>query len=125
LEIFKKKYRKYMGEFFIICALMYMAIIGAMLFLVIPAIVVSLSWSLGVYLMVDKGLNPMEALTDSNKRTDGSKWIMFFSTLILIIPLPILAFIPVIGHILALIYLIILVPVSLGSSAYIYSVLGK
>ncbi len=125
LEIFKAKYRKYMGEFFIINGLSFMAIFTAMLFLIIPAYVISLSWSLGVYLMIDKGLNPIEALTESNKRTIGKKWTMFFSYLILIIPIIILGLIPFIGHYLAIIYAIILIPVYLGAKAYIYSILGK
>ena len=128
VEIFNSKYRKYMGEFFLIVGLNAMVIFAALIFLIIPAIVIGLSWSLGILLMIEKGLNPIEALMTSNKITYGHKWKMFFAYLVL--PLPLLLF----GYLMVLhlpvaiylyfIYLIILIPVYLGCKAYIYGVLS-
>ena len=128
VEIFNSKYRKYMGEFFLIVGLNAMVIFAALIFLIIPAIVIGLSWSLGILLMIEKGLNPIEALMTSNKITYGHKWKMFFAYLVL--PLPPLLF----GYLMVLhlpvaiylysIYLIILIPVYLGCKAYIYGVLS-
>lgn len=78
LGIFDSKYRRCMGEFFITSILMVMGIYLAMLFLFIPGIVLSLSWSLAYYYLLEKGKNPIEALRASNTATYGNKWTMFF-----------------------------------------------
>ena len=80
--IFDSKYRKYMGEFFILVGLMYMAIWSASLFLIIPGIVISLAWSQAIYLLFDKHINPIEALKESNEKTYGHKWTLFFVGLV-------------------------------------------
>ena len=80
--IFDSKYRKYMGEYFILMGLMYMAIWTASIFLIIPGIVISLAWSQGLYLLFDKKLNPIDALKESNEKTYGHKWTLFFVGLV-------------------------------------------
>ncbi|MDR0756794.1 MAG: hypothetical protein LBF85_03000 [Tannerella sp.] len=80
LTIFDKKYYRYMGEYFLTFGLMAIGIIGAALFLYIPAIVVSLAWSLAILLLLDKGLNAAEAIRMSNKLTYGNKWTILFVT---------------------------------------------
>ena len=82
LGIFDSKYRRYMGEFFITTGLMVFPILIACLFLYIPGIVLSLSWSLAYYFLIEKGKNPMQAIKASNDATYGSKWIMFFIMLV-------------------------------------------
>ena len=54
----------------------------ATLFLVVPGIVLSLSWTLSFYFLLDKGKNPIEAIKASNDATYGSKWTMFFVILV-------------------------------------------
>lgn len=78
LSIFDSQYRRYMGEFLITWGLMLIPIYIATLFLVVPGIVLSLSWSLSFYFLLDKGKNPMQAIKASNDATYGSKWSMFF-----------------------------------------------
>lgn len=78
LSIFDSKYRRYMGEFLITWGLMLIPIYIATLFLIVPGIVLSLSWSLSFYFLLDKGKNPMQAIKASNDATYGSKWSMFF-----------------------------------------------
>lgn len=80
--IFDSKYRRYMGEFFITMGLMIFPILIATLFLYVPGIVLSLSWSLAYYFLIEKGKNPMQAIKASNDATYGSKWIMFFIMLV-------------------------------------------
>lgn len=75
--IFKSVYRKYMGRFFIFSALMSMGIIAAALFLILPAIVLSYSWCIAIYLLFDKNLNAVEALSKSNEYTYGYKMKIF------------------------------------------------
>lgn len=82
LSIFDSKYRRYMGEFLLTWGLMLIPIYIATLFLVVPGIVLSLSWTLSFYFLFDKGKNPLEAIKASNDATYGSKWTMFFVILV-------------------------------------------
>ena len=91
--IFKDKYRKYMGEFFVLMGLMYMAIWTASIFLIIPGIVISLAWSQALYLLFDKHLTPMDAMKESNEKTYGHKWTIFFTGLVFAIAFGIFAMI--------------------------------
>ena len=75
-EIFDPKYRKYMGEFFLVVGLSCIGIFTGLMFGIIPGIVISLAWSLAILLVVDKGKNPTKALVLSNDCTYGYKWKM-------------------------------------------------
>ncbi len=77
LFIFDGKYRQYMGEYFTLIGLMLMSLIPAFLFMIVPGIIISIGWSLAIYLMLDKGIAPGEALVRSNKATYGYKWTIF------------------------------------------------
>src|SRR5437899_733452 len=68
-EIFDGKYRRYMGEFFLLMGIKQMGTFMGFLFFVFPGIVISISWSQSIYLLIDKKLNPMEALKVSNDMT--------------------------------------------------------
>lgn len=82
MGIFDAKYRRYMGEYFMTMGLMIFPIFIAFLFLIIPGIVLSLSWSLAYYFLIDKNKNPVQAIKASNDATYGSKWTMFFVMLV-------------------------------------------
>jgi len=88
-EVFNPRYRKYMGEFFLVFGLMSIGITVGFIFFIIPGIVIGLAWSLAILLVVDKGKNPTEALTMSNDRTYGHKWkifgVYFFASLLFFI----------------------------------------
>ena len=84
-EIFNEKYRQYMGEFFVLTGLKSQGLMPAYLFLIIPGIILNLSWSQSIFLLIDRGINPAEALTLSNKLTYGYKAKIFFAKLILAI----------------------------------------
>ncbi|MEG1685668.1 MAG: hypothetical protein RR319_06980 [Bacteroides sp.] len=75
--IFDAKYRQYMGEYFTLLGMMFMALIPAFFFLIIPGYTILISWSLALYIMIDKGIAPGEALVKSNKATYGYKWTIF------------------------------------------------
>ncbi len=81
--IFDARYRKYMGEFFLLLGFVSIAVVPLILFGFFPAIVISLAWSLAVFLLLDKGVSPGEALIQSNKLTYGYKWTLFFISLVL------------------------------------------
>lgn len=79
LFIFEAKYRRNMGEFFILMSLMSGAIFTGFLFGIIPGIVISVAWSFATVLFVDKELNALEALRESNHITYGNKWRIFLA----------------------------------------------
>lgn len=83
LFIFDGKYRKFMGEYFTLIGLMYLAIIPALFFMLIPGIIISIGWSLAIYILLDKGVAPGEAMIQSNKATYGYKWTIFGVSFIL------------------------------------------
>lgn len=82
LGIFDSKYRRYMGEYLLTVILMVLGIYAAMIFLIVPGIVLAISWSLSVYFLIEKGKNPMQALKASNDATYGSKWAIFGVSLV-------------------------------------------
>jgi len=129
LSIFDKKYFSFMGEYFLLQGLMFSAVLMGMIFFIIPGYVIAIAWSLAVYLLIDKKMNPMEALSASNKMTMGYKWTIFLSFLILIIAFYILVFIfkliPILGTILIILSIIVLMAVVMGFYAYIYKTLSE
>ena len=122
--IFDSKYRKYMGEYFTLIGLMAMAVIPALFFMIVPAIVISLGWSLAIYILLDKGVAPGEAMVQSNKATYGYKWTIFGVQFILGLAYSILScifgLIPLLGILLVLCLIIAYVIISMGCSAVIY-----
>ena len=82
LGIFDSKYRRYMGEFFITMGLMVFPIFISVLFMIVPGIVLSIAWTLSYYFLIEKGKNPIQAIKASNDATYGSKWTMFFVSLV-------------------------------------------
>ena len=85
LGIFDSKYRRYMGEYLITAGLMVIPIYIAFVFMIVPGIVLSLSWALSFYFLLGKGKNPMQAIKASNDATYGSKWTMFFVLLAFVV----------------------------------------
>lgn len=85
LSIFDGKYRKYMGEFFACVGLMFVSIIPALCFMIVPGIIIAIGWMFAVLLLLDKELNPAEAMTMSTKYTYGYKWTIFLSQLVITI----------------------------------------
>lgn len=84
-SIFDAKYRSNMGNFFILIVLMTIGLIFGFYFLIVPGLVLTYAWSFAYLLLVDKGLNPMQALHESNEKTNGYKWILFFANILLAI----------------------------------------
>ena len=131
LFIFDKKYRQYMGEFFNLIGLMMLSLIPAFLFMIVPGIIISIGWSLAIYIMLDKEISPSDALIMSNKATYGYKWIIFGVSVVLgvcffVVNL-ILGLIPLgfLSAILSLLLTCVYQVVNLGCEAVIYRDLTK
>ena len=82
-EIFDPRYRKYMGEYFLTAGLLFLGVFGGFLFLIIPGFIISIAWSFALVLVIDKEVNPTEALSMSNKITYGNKGRIFLISIIL------------------------------------------
>lgn len=133
LFIFDGKYRRNMGEFFILTALMSGAISVGMAFGFIPGLVISIAWTFAAVLFVDKDMNALEALRESNNLTYGNKWRIFGAEFLLVLALMIASIIinaifgigdvralEIIGTIIVVLLLISAVPAILGVEASIY-----
>ncbi|MBQ7530522.1 MAG: hypothetical protein IJT12_02295 [Paludibacteraceae bacterium] len=133
LFIFDGKYRKNMGEFFILMALMGGAILIGFFFGIIPGLVLSIAWSFAAVLFVDKDMNALEALRESNRLTYGNKWRIFGATILVGIALGIItgiisalfnighvSWLMTIGTIINMIIDLCAAPAMLGIEASIY-----
>ena len=136
LFIFDGKYRRNMGEFFILMALMYGAVSVGFMFGIIPGIVIGYAWYIAIILFVDKDRNALEALRESNQLTYGNKMRIFCIELVLglaiVIACGIITGIFSIGHVgwlegigmfLTVVLVIFVVPAMLGVQAVIYKAL--
>jgi hypothetical protein len=123
-EIFDPKYRKYMGEFFLTYGLLMTGIIVGYIFLIIPGIVIAIAWSLSLLLLIDKGKNPIEAITLSNSCTYGNKWRMLgvyiLPAIAMWILMVIFALIPKVGSLLTFLLMLVWMFVVIGLQASIY-----
>lgn len=131
--IFDDKYRKNMGEFFILMSLMIGAISVGFMFGIIPGIVISYAWYIAIVLFVDKDMNALEALRESNRLTYGNKWRIFAAECLLAVCLGVavgiisglfgigeIKWLETIGVIINVILIIFAVPAMLGVEASIY-----
>ena len=142
-ELFSCKYRKLMGPILLLFGMSFLAIVFGLLWFVVPGIVVALAWGQASYLIVDKNLDPMEALKASYKITYGKKWTIFLSAFILTILFTLIGFIidqlymtmvmnGMYSNGVTLIYLIINLSVQIlqmmvwfGFGGYVYNQLSK
>ena len=120
-----------MGNFFLLMAMMTLGFYIGLMFLIIPAIVLSYAWSMALLLLVDKGITPMQALHESNKLTYGHKLNIFLIQLIIAIAFLVLWFIgslginsgPITILLSSLIVIMLYYPIQLGVMAMIYKTL--
>ncbi|HPW66550.1 MAG TPA: hypothetical protein PLS84_05640, partial [Salinivirgaceae bacterium] len=126
LEIFNGKYRKFMGEFFLVIGLRSIAIFPAYLFMFFPGMVLSFAYSFAALFVVDKGITPGDALSVSNRCTHGYKWKMFFTYLLLYIALGVVgAILALISPFLTIIVILVFMPIVLGAQAFFYGKLTE
>jgi uncharacterized membrane protein len=131
-EIFRADYRKQMGEFFLVQAFLSVGITIGFAFLVIPGIVIAISWSLAPLLVIDRSMNPTQALQESNNLTSGKKWTMFFglfltyvgSLAVVVLVSRIFGMIHmVIGGLFMLAGMVVVVSIVMGAQSVIYGTL--
>ena len=132
LFIFESKYRRHMGEFFILYTLYSGGMAAGFLFGIIPGIVISLAWSLAFVLFVDRDLSSLDSLRESNRLTYGNKWRIFWITILFsvllcavigilaLLLIPDAAWLRVIAGLLIAAVCVLACPLALGLDAAIY-----
>lgn len=81
--IFDARFRKYMGEYFALWGTMLLTFLISIPFALIPSIILNYGWSFAPLLLIDKEVNPSEALTLSTKYTYGYKLKMWLSEIVI------------------------------------------
>ena len=77
VSIFDKENFKFFGNMFLLLGFQTVGITAATAFMFVPGIILSLAWGFAMYLLVDKGVSPLKALTASYDITLGEKWRIF------------------------------------------------
>ncbi len=99
---------------FIAASLLYLFIIMAgLILLIVPGVILGLKFSLYPYLMIEKGLGPIESLKASAIATDGAKMDLFLFGLMLML-------INLAGFLFFVIGLFATIPTSMVAYAYVY-----
>ena len=134
-EIFAAKYRKNMGNFFLLCVFYFMAVVIGILFGVIPGIVLGYAWFIAFLLLVDKEMEPLQALAESNQRTYGKKMTIFLAFLVLGVVYAIALWLvgsilyyivtPLIESFISLALTLLYFPIQIGCQAVVYRELTK
>ena len=84
-SIFESKYRKYMGEIFLLISFIVIGTSIGYVFLIIPGLVISMAWSQAIYILIDKELTPLQAIKVSNDITYGEKLTIFIAYIVLLL----------------------------------------
>lgn len=70
------------APFLLASILLFIIVMGGLILLIVPGIIFSIMFGFASYLVVDRGLNPTEALRESRRITSGHKWMLFRLTLL-------------------------------------------
>ena len=111
MSIFDKEHFKFFGNMFLLLGFQTVGITAATAFMFVPGIILSLAWGFAMYLLIDKGVSPLKALTASYDITLGEKWRIFFITLLVGLLLGLvsglLTLIPKVGFVLMILVVIL------------------
>jgi uncharacterized membrane protein len=90
-----------------------LAVLVGLVLLIIPGIVVAYMFLYVGYLIIDRGLGPIAALSESRVVTDGYKMDLFLFSLVV-------ALVNIVGVVCLFVGLFVTIPVTLMASAYVY-----
>ena len=93
--------------------LYWLIIMVGLVLLIIPGIIWAIKFQFFDYLIVDKGLGPIDALEKSSEITRGVKWDLFIFAILLII-------INIMGFLCLLVGLFVTIPVTMVAMAFVY-----
>lgn len=99
---------------FILGALLYFVIVlGGFILFIVPGIIWGIKYQFFAYLIVDKNMNPMEAIKKSGEITMGNKGKLFWLGSLLIL-------INIVGAACFMVGLFVAIPITLMAMAYVY-----
>lgn len=88
-------------------------VVVGLILLIIPGIVWAIKFQFFDYLIVDKGLGPIDALEKSSEITRGVKWDLFIFAILL-------GIINLMGFVCLLVGLFVTIPITLVAMAFVY-----
>lgn len=109
---------KYFWKFIGASILYILIILAGYLLLIIPGIIWQYKYGMFSYLLIDKGMSPMEAIKESGRLMDGNKWKLFFLQLLMI---PVI----ILGVIFFGIGILVAIPVITLMSVYFYRIISN
>jgi len=93
-------------------------VVVGLILLIVPGVIFGLMFMFASYIVIDKGLGPVEAMKESKRITDGHKWdLLGFAILLLLIN--------ILGAICLLVGLLVSIPVTSLSVVHAYRTLSK
>ncbi|MCH7597836.1 hypothetical protein IID27_02195 [Patescibacteria group bacterium] len=104
------------GYFFryLIAKIVYgLIVVAGLILLIVPGIIWSLKYAFVRYFIVDKGLSIKEAFSESSKITSGSKWNIFWLSILI-------AIINILGALAFGVGLLLSIPITIMAYAYVY-----
>lgn len=105
-------------NYFLLQVITSILVFAGFLILIIPGIIWSLQFSMAPYLVIEKDMNPIEALKESSRMTKGRKWRLFVLGLTL-------ALINLAGLLVFIVGIFSTLPTSMVAEAYIYNKLKE
>ena len=134
-NIFDARYRKNIGEFFLLLSFLSIGISIGSFFVFIPGVVIGIAWSQSILLLIDKDISPLEAIKISNDITYGEKLTMVIGYILLILvygliigvafAIPIALDSELFAWIILIVGYLIFSLILFGFASYIYSKLSK
>ena len=88
-------------------------VVVGLILLIIPGIVWAIKFQFFDYLIVDKGLGPIDALEKSSEITRGVKWDLFIFAILL-------GIINLMGFVCLLVGLFVTIPITMVATAFVY-----
>ena len=128
-SIFSKDNFKNLSGFFLLLGLLYIGIVVACFFMLIPGIVMGIAWGFAIYFFLDKQVSPLKSLQLSYDSTFGNKWRIFFTEflcgLLISIFCGVLATVPKAGGVLAAIAVVLCCAIMVGVEGVMYNFFSK
>ncbi len=124
VSIFDKDNFKFFGNMFLLLGFQTVGITAATAFMFVPGIILSIAWGFAMYLLIDKGVSPLKALTASYDITLGEKWRIFainlFVGLIIGLVSGLFTLIPKVGFVFTILVVIVGCALAVAVEALMY-----
>jgi len=112
-KVFDVFQTKPLVNYFVVSLATSIATILGLILLIVPGIIISLKLQFATYLVVDKNMGISDALNKSWQITKGTKWNLFLFGLLI-------GVINIVGLLCLIVGLLVTVPISMISTAYVY-----